>query len=69
MAQSTCCWKDASVFLRPKGILKEAEGGGDSGLLHVCWVDWNLLAALPLVNIERNCAIHRLWLKIRHVGQ
>jgi hypothetical protein len=31
-------------------VLKEAER---DGLLHVCWVDWNLLAALPLANIEK----------------
>jgi hypothetical protein len=60
MALSTCRWKDIPIFLRPKGTLwysKRPKGGGNGVLLHVRWVDRNLMVPLPQVDVGKNCAL------------
>jgi hypothetical protein len=50
-------------------VLEEAKGGGDSGLLHVRWVDRNLVVAHPQVSVGKNCVTRHLRCKIKHLGQ
>jgi hypothetical protein len=72
MALYTCRWKDSLVFLRPKGILlysKRLKGVNYGGLLHILWVDRNLMIPFPQVNLGEDRATSGLGSEIQHVGR
>ncbi len=55
-------------------VLKEAEGGGVGGLLHVLWVDRDLMIPFRQVNLGEDHAAGRLsgksacWAEGRHLA-
>jgi hypothetical protein len=62
-----------SSIPQPKGhplILEEAKKGGDGCLLHFCWVDQNLVVALPQINLgkKKMCNLSPSP-ELKHVGQ
>ncbi len=72
MALSTWHWNDGPAFLRPKGIRlysNRPKRGGGGCLLHILWVDRDLVVALPQINLGKNGAPGHLGGEIQHVGQ
>jgi hypothetical protein len=72
MALSTCRWKDSPVFLRPKGILlysQRLKGVNDIGLLHILWVDRDLMISFPQVNLGEDRATSGRGNEIQHMGR
>jgi hypothetical protein len=49
--------------------LKQDEGGGDGGLLHICWIHRDLVVPLPQVDLGEDGAARRLGGEVQHVGE
>jgi hypothetical protein len=49
-------------------VPEQAEGGGDGGLLHVLWVDRDLMVPLPQVNLEKTVQPAALVVKYSMLG-
>jgi hypothetical protein len=68
-----------SSIPQPEGhplILEEAKKGGDGCLLHFCWVDQNLVVALPQINLVKKnvqpatfAQTQACWAVGRHLAQ
>jgi hypothetical protein len=53
-------WARIPQTKRHSLILEQAKGSGDGCLLHVLWIDWDLVVPLPQVDLGENSAAIQL---------